>query len=66
MHDRLGADILLTPREVVRDFLAVLNILRQNPGTKFEELIQARDFEPTKPGADPDEGSAGPYAEFTL
>jgi hypothetical protein len=66
VHDRLGADVLLTPREVVRDFLAVLNIIRQNPGTKFEELIQARDFEPTKPGADPDEGSAGSYAEFTL
>jgi hypothetical protein len=66
VHDRLGADVLLTPREVVRDFLAVLNIIRQNPGTKFEELIQARDFEPTKPGADPDEGPAGSYAEFTL
>ena len=29
---RMGADVLLTPREVVRDFTGLLNILRQEPG----------------------------------
>jgi BREX system ATP-binding protein BrxC/D len=66
VHDRLGADALLTPREVVRDFLYILNILRQNPGTRFEDLIQAQNFQPTRPGTDPDEATPGPYAEFTI
>jgi len=66
VHDRLGADALLTPRETVRDFLYVLNILRQNPGTRFEDLIQGQDFQPTPAGADPDEAPSGPYAEFTI
>ncbi len=38
--ERMGADSLLTPREVIRDFLSVLNILMQNPGASFEKLIK--------------------------
>ncbi len=38
-YDKIGADSLLTPREVIRDFLNVLNILNQNPDTTFEEII---------------------------
>jgi P-loop Domain of unknown function (DUF2791) len=37
--NRLGAAVLLTPGEIVRDFLSVLNILQQNPETSFSELI---------------------------
>ena len=36
---RLGADELLTPREVVRDFMDVLHTLHQHPGTTFEALL---------------------------
>ncbi len=28
---RSGADTMLTPREIIRDFLGILNLLRQNP-----------------------------------
>lgn len=35
---RLGADQLLTPREVTRDFIPILNILQQNPELSFEKL----------------------------
>ena len=38
--ERMGADSLLTPREVIRDFLSVLNILMQNPEASFETLIK--------------------------
>lgn len=38
-YDKLGADTMLTPREVIRDFLNVLNILNQNPDTDFDTLI---------------------------
>jgi len=37
--NRLGAEALLTPGEIVRDFISVLNILQQNPETSFSELI---------------------------
>ena len=38
--NRLGAEALLTPGEIVRDFLSVLNILQQNPKISFKQLIQ--------------------------
>lgn len=41
-----GAKEFLTPREVIRDFLGILNILRQNPAydkTKLMSLFQAKD-----------------------
>ncbi|MCL2740832.1 MAG: ATP-binding protein [Oscillospiraceae bacterium] len=37
--DRLGADELLTPREVLRDFAGILNYMRQEPGRGFASLI---------------------------
>lgn len=64
--DRLGAAELLTPREVVRDFIAVLNVLHQNPGVSFGQLIHGTDFQPTKPDEDPEVDKAGEFAEFTL
>ncbi len=40
-YDRIGADSMLTPREVIRDFLNVLNILHQNPDTTFAKIIDS-------------------------
>lgn len=37
---RAGAGELITPREVIRDFLTVLNVLRDNPDAKFDDLIK--------------------------
>ncbi|MCX7592465.1 MAG: ATP-binding protein [Fischerella sp.] len=45
--NRLGATALLTPGEIVRDFISILNILYQNPGMAFGELIRSGDFKPT-------------------
>ncbi len=36
---RMGADEMITPREVTRDFLNVLDILFTNPETEFETLL---------------------------
>ncbi len=41
---RLGADQLLTPRELTRDFLGLLNILHQNPDTTFDALVNEQGF----------------------
>jgi hypothetical protein len=39
MFNKPGASEFLTPREVIRDFLNILNILRQNPGIDKKQLI---------------------------
>ena len=42
---RAGASELLTPREMIRDFLTLLNILSENPGASFEELLAGKEKE---------------------
>lgn len=37
--DRAGADSLITPREMLRDYMTVLNILMQNPEASFEAVV---------------------------
>jgi hypothetical protein len=64
--DRLGADGLLTPREIVRDFISVLNILHQNPGTAMSQLIQSTELRPSRPSSDPDAAENNDFTEFTL
>ena len=41
---RVGADTHLTPREVIRDFIELLDILCQNPDAKISELLQSPEF----------------------
>ena len=38
-YGRVGADTHLTPREVIRDFVELLDILFQNPGTTIESVL---------------------------
>jgi hypothetical protein len=64
--NRLGADKLLSPREVVRDLISVLNILQQNPQLTFKELIHGSNFQPTRAGKNPDVDENNEFAEFTL
>lgn len=39
MYNKPGASEFLTPREVIRDFLNILNIIRQNPTADKQKLI---------------------------
>lgn len=39
LFNKPGAEEFLTPREVIRDFLNILNILRQNPKTNILQLL---------------------------
>ena len=66
---RLGADQLLTPREVTRDFLGLLNILYQNPDTTFDSLINEQGFAVKSAEKDPeqiDEETDDLFAEFDI
>ena len=35
-----GANVMITPREMLRDYMTVLNILMQNPSAKFDDVIK--------------------------
>ena len=41
---RVGADTHLTPREVIRDFIELLDIICQNPQATVEDLLQSSAF----------------------
>ena len=64
-YSRVGADTNITPREVIRDFIELLDLLCQNPAMSMEELLASDGFTYAKPedaSAQPDEA----YAEFTI
>ncbi|WII38519.1 ATP-binding protein [Paenibacillus thiaminolyticus] len=60
---RLGADELLTAREIIRDFMDLMHTLHQHPETVFDELIGDRSVKPAD--SNPDEVSDF-LAEFEL
>ena len=68
--NRLGADDLITPREIIKTFLSLLNILQQNPNATFEELIGSDDFkvEYANPNIETEESSNydDEFASFSL
>ena len=45
---RAGAEELVTPREIMRDFITLLNIIRDNPGATFDKLINNIAFSDSK------------------
>lgn len=47
-YARIGADTNITPREVIRDFIELLDILWQNPDKKIEDLLNSDQFSYTK------------------
>jgi hypothetical protein len=63
---RLGAADLLTPREVVRDFIALMNILQQNPAATLEQFVKSADFKPSVQGKDPDMETSAEFADFKV
>ncbi|QOX65723.1 biotin carboxylase [Anoxybacterium hadale] len=42
---RIGAETNITPREVIRDFIELLNIVCQNPNINVAELLGSESFE---------------------
>ena len=64
-YGRIGADQNITPREVIRDFIELLDLLYQNPKLTLDELLRSGAFAYAESGAVSDQGE-GNYAEFTL
>jgi hypothetical protein len=55
---RIGAERFSTPREIVRDFSSVLNLLHQQPQLEFAVMIHGADYVPTSPAASSEDAAA--------
>ena len=64
---RVGAESHITPREVIRDLIEMLDIMWQDPSVTVAGLLGSSDFVHAKPEGDDDERDVVPgYAEFTI
>lgn len=64
---RVGADTHLTPREVIRDFIELLDILCQNPDANVAELLQSVGGDTLAPANEsPTSSDDRNFAEFTI
>ncbi len=60
---RIGADSHITPREVIRDFIELLDIVYQNPDISISEFINSGGMQFSAPGGGDDDGE---FAEFEV
>jgi len=64
-YGRIGADQNITPREVIRDFIELLDLLYQHPAMTLAALLQSEEFSYAKSEAVSDEAADG-FVEFTI
>ena len=64
-YERIGADENITPREVIRDFIEILDLMYQNPKMNMAELLQSDDFTYSKSEVVSDKADDN-FAEFTI
>lgn len=66
-YGRVGTETHLTPREVIRDFIEMLDILFQNPQLSVAELLGSDALSHAPLPGDPEEPAENSqFAEFTL
>ena len=64
-YGRIGADQNITPREVIRDFIELMDLMYQHPNMNMTALLQSDNFTYTKSEAVSDEAGDN-FAEFTI
>ena len=64
-YGRIGADQNITPREVIRDFIELLDLLYQNPSLVPVTLLQSDQFSYAQSEAVSDQADEG-FVEFTI
>ncbi|MBR2760641.1 MAG: ATP-binding protein [Solobacterium sp.] len=64
-YERIGADQNITVREVIRDFIELLDLLYQNPSLSVAQLLDSDSFSYAKSEAVSDEKTEE-FAEFTI
>lgn len=67
-YGRIGADTKITPREVIRDFIELLDIVYQNPKTTVSDLLDSEQFTGMDDDSTDDGGGKQEknYTEFTI
>lgn len=64
-YARVGADTNITPREIIRDFIELFDIVWQNPDKKITDLLNSDQFSYTKSEAVSDNAEKD-YTEFKI
>lgn len=64
-YGRIGANTNITPREVIRDFIEILNIAYQNPDTDIKGILNSDEFSYAKSQAEEDTADDD-FAEFEI
>jgi hypothetical protein len=64
-YNRVGAETHITPREIIRDFIELINILHQNPKMSVSEILGSNSFEMAKGGLS-DEEIHSEFLEFEV
>jgi hypothetical protein len=64
-YNRVGAQTHITPREIIRDFIELINILYQNPQKTVSEILGDNSFEMAKGGVS-DEIIHSEFQEFEV
>ena len=64
-YARVGADTNITPREIIRDFIELLDIVWQNPDKKITDMLNSNQFSYTKSEAVSDNAEKD-YTEFKI
>ncbi|MDD4543962.1 MAG: DUF2791 family P-loop domain-containing protein, partial [Clostridia bacterium] len=64
-YNRVGADTHITPREIIRDFIEVINILHQNSELTVSGILGNNSFEMAKGGLS-DEDIHSDFIEFEV
>ena len=64
-YNRVGAETHITPREIIRDFIELINILYQNPQKTVSEILGSNSFEMAKGGLS-DEVIHSEFQEFEI
>lgn len=65
-YGRIGANKNITPREVIRNFIELLNIVYQNPTVNMTELLNSESFEYAKAELEDDNAVTDEFAEFEI
>lgn len=64
-YNRVGADTHITPREIIRDFIELLNIVHQNPHKSVSDILGDNSFVMAKGGI-PDDDLRSEFKEFEV
>ncbi len=64
-YNRVGAQSHITPREIIRDFIELINILHQNPHKNVAEILGDNSFQLAKSGIG-DENIGADFHEFEI